>query len=50
MKIQIVSTERHEVIKSIDVTGKSKRQIEKIEDGMNINLDHDHYFTRLVTE
>lgn len=33
------------VVKRIDVTGKSERQIERIESGMNRNLNHDKYYT-----
>lgn len=31
-------------IKRIDTTGKSERQIEKLERGMSINLDHGSYY------
>lgn len=36
-----------EVVKRMDVTGKSDRAIDRIEDGMNINLNHDEYHTRV---
>lgn len=29
----------------IDVTGKTDTEIEKIERGININLNHDKYYT-----
>lgn len=35
-------------IKRIDLTGKSDRDIERIERGANINLDHRHYYTEVV--
>lgn len=34
-----------EVVFRSDVSGKSERQIEKIESGMNRNLNHDEYYT-----
>ena len=38
------------IVKTIDVTNKSDSQIDKIEDGMNINLDHDKYFTIILVD
>mgnify|MGYP001278446172 CR=1 FL=1 len=38
------------VTHSIEVTGKSERQIERIENGLNINLNHELYYTRIVDE
>lgn len=32
------------VVHEVDVTGKSERQIDKIVDGMMINLNHDKYW------
>ena len=33
------------VVKRIDATGKTDRSIDKIESGMNRNLNHDQYYT-----
>lgn len=38
------------VVKTIDVTNKTDYQIDKIEDGMNINLDHEKYFTIILVD
>ncbi len=46
--IEIVETDTGLVVKEIDVTAKSDRQREKVDDGLQINLNHDRYFTRLV--
>ena len=45
--IVIMERETNNIIHKVDVTGKSDRIIDKIEDGMNINLNHDLYFTTL---
>lgn len=38
-----------EIVHSVDITGKSYSQIERIEMGMNINLDADKYYTDIET-
>jgi len=45
--IQIVEYKTSSVVKEIDVTGKLERQIEKIDSGININLNHEKFFTRI---
>ncbi len=35
------------VIHRVDVTGKSERSIERIEDGMAINLNHDEFYLQV---
>ena len=50
MKIVIKSYKDESIIKEIDLNGKSDHQIDKIEDGMNINLDHENYYTLIVDE
>jgi len=45
--IEIVHMESGKVENRIEVTGHSQREIEKIEDGVNINL-HDDYMTRIA--
>jgi hypothetical protein len=44
-QIQVIQKSDKSVIHSIDVTGKSDRQIERVEDGININLNHDEFYT-----
>jgi hypothetical protein len=41
--LEIRKTETGEVVKSLNVTGKSERQIDRIWSGMSINLNHDEY-------
>lgn len=45
--IEIVLYDTNKVVKRIDVKNRSEKQIDKIEDGLNINLNHDQYFTRV---
>lgn len=47
--IQIIETASGKVVSRVDVTGSSERTIERIESGMNINLNHDQYHTDVVT-
>lgn len=37
-----------EVVKRIDVSDKTDRSIDKIDSGININLNHDEYYTRIL--
>ena len=46
MKVQIVEYKTDKVIKDIEVP--TERQAEKVESGININLNHDEYFTRII--
>lgn len=43
--IEIKELETAKVIKRLDCTDNSKRSREKIESGMNINLNHEEYYT-----
>ena len=43
--LEITEFSTGNVVKRIDVTGKSERTIDKIDDGLNINLNHDKYYT-----
>lgn len=47
--IQIISYETGEPTHEVDVTGMSERQIDKVDSGMNINLNHSEFYT-LVAE
>lgn len=49
-RIEIVETETGEVVHSIDCSGKTERQIERAERGVNINLNHQDFHTRIVEE
>jgi uncharacterized FlaG/YvyC family protein len=46
--IEVVDNETGEVVKTIDVTSRSDREVEKIDSGLNINMNHERYFTRIV--
>ena len=45
MTVEVVEYKTDKVVKSIEVS--SKRKAEKVMDGLDINLDHDKYYTRL---
>lgn len=47
--IEIIDDETGEVEKRIDVSGKSARAIDRVEDGVNRNLNHNDYSTRIKT-
>lgn len=49
-EIVIMSIDDDWVVKRVDVTGKSDRQVNKIEDGININLDLENYYTLIVVD
>lgn len=45
--IEIIELDTDKVVKRIDVTGRGERSIERVEDGININLNHDEFITQL---
>lgn len=45
--IEVVSIKGDHIVKRIDVTGRNERSIDKVEAGLNINLAHDLYYTRI---
>ena len=45
-RIEIVSYKTGKSVKTFDVSDKSERQIDKIDSGININLNHDKFYTR----
>ena len=47
--VEIVTHETQTVLKRIDA-GKSERTADKCEDGVNINLNHEAFYTRIVAE
>lgn len=48
--IVIVETESLKEIHRVDVSGKSLSAIERIENGMNINLNHSKYHTEITED
>ena len=46
--IEIVEYGDNQVAKRMDVSHKSDRMIEKIEDGIMINLNHDEFYVQSV--
>ena len=44
--IEIVRFDTQEVVKEVDVTGHCESYIERCEAGININLNHNEYYTR----
>ena len=47
--VEIVRFSNGEVVDKIDVSGRNERYIERCEAGININLNHEEYFTRKAT-
>lgn len=47
MKYKYIEIRRRDgtLVKRFDVTGSSERTIDRTEDGMNINLNHDEFLT-----
>ena len=43
--IQIIEYGSGNVVHEVEVTGMTERQIGKIEQGMNINLNHSSFYT-----
>tara|TARA_R110000868_G_scaffold297468_4_gene557798 strand:+ start:2046 stop:2216 length:171 start_codon:yes stop_codon:yes gene_type:complete len=46
--VEIVKFDTDEVVKRMGPF--SERRADRVQDGANINLDHDNYFTRVVME
>ncbi len=47
--VQIVEHETERIVKSFDAQ-PTMRDAERLERGVNINLDHRHYYTEIVAE
>jgi hypothetical protein len=43
--IQVISYESGEIVHEVDVTGRSERNVDRVESGINRNLNHDQYYT-----
>lgn len=50
LSIQIIETKTNTVVETIPLKNPSMRLAEKVEDGVNINLDHENYHTTIKTE
>lgn len=46
--VEVVRFENQEVVKRIEC--ESARRADCVDDGLNINLNHEDFFTRIVTE
>jgi len=49
MKIEVIEYNTGKIVKTLDVSGKSEQAIDRIDIGLNINLNHDRFYTRLST-
>lgn len=47
--LEVVDDDSNEVVQRLDVSDKSERSVERIENGMNINLNHSKYTTQINT-
>ena len=47
--IEVVEYETDKVVHTVDVSDKSPRQAEKIQEGMDRNLNHEKFYMRIVT-
>lgn len=47
-KVEIVEFVTDEVVKTFAADGTDRRTAERIDDGLTYNLDHEHFFTRIV--
>ena len=45
-KLQVINIETFEIVKELDVTGRSDSNVERIERGMLINMNRDKYCVR----
>ena len=43
--IEVIKYKDGKSVKSIDVSGKSDSTIDRIDSGININLNHEEYYT-----
>lgn len=46
--LEILCFEKKEVHQRINISSISERRIKKLENGMNINLNHNEYYTRQI--
>jgi hypothetical protein len=43
--ICVIRYSNGEIVKKVDVTGMAERMVDKVDRGMNINLNHDEFYT-----
>lgn len=48
--IEVVETATKKVVRRVEVTRHGERARDRIDSGMNINLNHSEYHTRVVRE
>jgi len=48
MQIEVIEYSTNEVVKTIECHGKSERQVDRVDDGLNRQLNHEEFFTRIV--
>jgi hypothetical protein len=46
--IEVKTFKTAEVVKRLDVSGKSEKSIDRIDDGLNINLNHEKFYTSIT--
>ena len=46
--IEVIEYEGDKVVHKVDVSDKSQRQAERVQDGMDRNLNHEKFYTRMV--
>jgi len=44
--LDIIDYNTTKCVKRFDVTGQTERQIDKLDRGVNINLNHEQYYTQ----
>ena len=48
--VQIVDDWENESVETIDVTSRSQKYIQKLVDGIEINLNHEHYTVHVTDD
>lgn len=46
--IEVIRYSDKEVVKRMDVSDKNDRAIDRIDSGININMNHEEYYTMIV--
>lgn len=46
--IEVVEYDGEKVVHTVDVSERNESSIDRIDRGMNVNLDHTRFFTRVV--
>ena len=46
--VEVVEFKTNKVVNTIKMPNMPKRRTKQVERGMNINLDHENYYTRVV--